>query len=122
MSSTRRPASTIAAPNDATVVVLATPPFWLATASTRVPFIRPLLLCLALAVNNCHPGTNSTVPARGWLCVSGRIGQHGRGEPPTGVVTPRGNRVVAVRPAHRLDRYRPDRQRSRAVRCRRSGT
>ena len=35
-SSTRRPFSSIAAPNDATVVVLATPPFWLATASTRV--------------------------------------------------------------------------------------
>ena len=35
-SNTRRPFSAIAAPNDATVVVLATPPFWLATASTRV--------------------------------------------------------------------------------------
>src|SRR6202000_3007346 len=96
-----RPASTIAAPSDATVVVLATPPFWLATASTRVPFIAtPLLRCPSLAVNNCHPGTNSMVPARGWLCVSGRIGQHGRREPSAGVVGPRGNRRGAVRAAH----------------------
>ena len=35
-SSTRRPLSATAAPSEATVVVLATPPFWLAIASTRV--------------------------------------------------------------------------------------
>ena len=36
--------STIAAPSDATVVVLATPPFWLATASTRMcPSRLPIL-------------------------------------------------------------------------------
>src|SRR5262249_50233968 len=42
-SSTRRPSSTIAAPSEATVVVLATPPFWLATANTRVLLIRAIL-------------------------------------------------------------------------------
>src|SRR6478735_229440 len=34
-SSTRSPRSAIAAPSDATVVVFATPPFWLATATTH---------------------------------------------------------------------------------------
>src|SRR5690606_11523924 len=40
-SSTRQPASCSAAPRLATVVVLATPPFWLATAITRLTSSRP---------------------------------------------------------------------------------
>src|SRR5437763_9850759 len=53
-TSTRRPSSASAAASDATVVVLATPPFWLATAMVRasVTGITVAATCEAARVND----------------------------------------------------------------------
>ena len=82
-SSTRRPVSTIAAPSDATVVVLATPPFWLATANTRVLVTVP-------SWHACPPRASGDGPGVSW----GRIGRHGLVQPPTTAAPPRRDRLV----------------------------
>ena len=97
-SSTRRPLSTIAAPSEATVVVLATPPFWLATASTRISAHNalllspqaggapsslsrsasspartlPILACFAAACSGCGSGARHVVGQNrsAWACTT----------------------------------------------------
>ena len=60
--------SAIAAPSEATVVVLATPPFWLATASIRVSSQRRSIL-VARRLTICHPASVLTVHAADGVSV-----------------------------------------------------
>src|ERR1700736_435141 len=90
MSRTRRPFSFIAAPNDATVVVLATPPFWLATANTRVTGL-------------------SKHARRRWNGWWGRIDRRGCPQASTAVGSARRNGVVALRATYEPHRIGPHR-------------